>query len=71
VAKRDDDQDWSGQTRVDLGQQGDYISYRDWFPGGVFRRRQYRVRYSSGVDMAITDAIDFWSPYGSNEEEAA
>ena len=64
VSKRDDDGPWSQSTLLDLGIAGDYTSYRDWFPGGIYRRRQYRVRYSSGVDMSIAQAVEYWEPYG-------
>lgn len=64
VSKRDDDGPWSASTTLGLGVAGDYTSYLDWHPGGIYRRRQYRVRYSGGVDMAITKAIEYWEPYG-------
>lgn len=64
VSKRDDDGPWSQSSLIDLGIAGDYQSFRDWFPGGIYRRRQYRVRYSSGVDMSITQAVEYWEPYG-------
>jgi hypothetical protein len=64
VAKRDDDGPWSQSTLIDLGIAGDYASFRDWHPGGIYRRRQYRVRYSGGVDMSITQAVEYWEPYG-------
>lgn len=63
VSKRDDDGPWSQSTLLDLGIAGDYTSFKDWFPGGIYRRRQYRVRYSSGVDMSITQAVEYWTPH--------
>jgi hypothetical protein len=64
VAVRDDDGPWSSFSTISLGVQGDYVSFKDWFPGGIYRRRQYRVRYSGGVDMAISSAVEYWEPYG-------
>lgn len=60
VAKRDDDGPWSSYQTLNLGVAGDYASYADWYPGGIYRRTQYRIRYSSGVDVAVTKAIEFW-----------
>lgn len=62
VAKRDDDGPWSGNTQLGLGLAGDYASWKDWYPGGIYYRRQYRVRYSGGVDLAISRMIEFWEP---------
>src|SRR5262249_54998536 len=53
VAKRDDDGPWTGQQLLGLGTLDDPTSFVDWYPGGIYRRRQYRVRCSSGVDVAI------------------
>lgn len=60
VAKRDDDGPWSGVSTLNLGVAGDYTSFVDWYPGGIYRRRQYRFRYSSGVNVAIARAVEFW-----------
>jgi hypothetical protein len=62
VAKKDDDGNWSGGQLIDLGIAGDYSSFKDWYPGGIYRRRQYRVRYSGGVDIAIAKMTEFWEP---------
>ena len=61
LARRDDDGPWVGQ-QMNLGVAGDYTSYRDWFPGGIYRRRQYRVRYSGGVTLSITKMIEDLEP---------
>ena len=54
VAKSDDDGPWSTPTTLDLGSTaGDTASWRNWFPGGVYRRCQYRLRYSNAADNAI------------------
>lgn len=68
VAKRDDDRAWSGLARINLGTEGDYASFRDWYPGGIYHRRQFRIRYSGGVDTSLSRAVEQWTPYG---EEAA
>jgi hypothetical protein len=60
VAKSDDGGAWSGKATLDLGAGGDYTSFVDWYPGGIYRRRRYRVRYSSGVDVSITRATEDW-----------
>lgn len=62
VAKRDDDGPWSGNTLLGMGLAGDYASFKDWYPGGIYYRRQYRVRYSGGVDLAIAKMVEFWEP---------
>lgn len=64
VAKKDDDGAWSGQATLSLGVQGDYTSFVDWYPGGLYRRRQYRVRYSGSVDLSITRAVEFFETVG-------
>lgn len=63
VAKRDDDGPWQ-ESNLSLGALGDYTSFVDWYPGGIYRRRQFRLRYSSGVDVAITRAVEFWDAVG-------
>jgi len=62
LAKKDDDSDWSVSQQIDLGIAGDNSSHKDWFPGGIYRRRQYRVRFSGGVDVALTKMTEFWEP---------
>lgn len=64
VAKRDDDGPWGGSQLLSLGASGDQASFVDWYPGGIYRRRQYRVRCSSGVDIAIYRFVEFWEPLG-------
>jgi hypothetical protein len=61
VAKSDDDGPWQGSL-LGLGLAGDYQSFLDWYPGGIYYRRQYRVRYSGGVDLAIARMVEFWEP---------
>jgi len=62
VSKKDDDGDWTSAQQIDLGIAGDYSSFKDWYPGGIYRRRQYRVRYSGTADVAITKMIENWEP---------
>lgn len=57
-AKRDDEGDWSAPKRLNLGRAGDYTSSATWYPGGIYRRTQYRFRYSSGLDIALSRAIE-------------
>ena len=64
VSKRDDDGPWSAFQQLDLGTAGDYRSFVDWFPGGVYRRRQYRVRYSGGQATSIRKMVEFVEPRG-------
>lgn len=54
VAVRDDDIGWRQFSELSLGTPGDYMSSVTWYPGGVYRRRQYRVRYSGSAEMAIS-----------------
>lgn len=61
LARRDDDGPWVGQ-QMNLGLQGDYASYKDWFPGGIYRRRQYRMRFSGGVTLSVTKMIEDLEP---------
>ena len=58
VAKRDDEGEWSSFTQLDLGNEGDYRNWIDWYPGGVYRRRQYRFRYSGTADVSISAAVE-------------
>jgi len=58
VSKKDDDGPWSAFQQLDLGIAGDYRSFVDWFPGGIYRRRQYRVRYSSGITTSIAKMVE-------------
>lgn len=60
VAKSDDDAAWSGMATLTLGVAGDYQGFIDWYPGGIYRRRQYRVRYSGGDAISITKAVEYW-----------
>jgi hypothetical protein len=46
VAHRDDIGAWSDWTQISLGDQSDRETVIEDFPGGVFRRRQRRVRYT-------------------------
>jgi hypothetical protein len=64
LMKRDDDGPWTSSTQLDLGIAGDYTSYKDWFPGGIYRRRQYRVRYSGGQTTSIRQMVEYLEPYG-------
>jgi hypothetical protein len=64
LMKRDDDGPWTSNTQLDLGNAGDYTSFKDWFPGGIYRRRQYRVRYSGGQTTSIRQMVEYLEPYG-------
>jgi hypothetical protein len=64
LMKRDDDGPWTSNTQLDLGIAGDYTSFKDWFPGGIYRRRQYRVRYSGGQTTSIRQMVEYLEPYG-------
>jgi hypothetical protein len=64
LMKRDDDGPWTSNTQLDLGVAGDYTSFKDWFPGGIYRRRQYRVRYSGGQTTSIRQMVEYLEPYG-------
>lgn len=64
VAKSDDDGAWSGMATLSLGAAGDYQGFVDWRPGGIYRRRQYRIRYSGGDAAAITKAVEYWEELG-------
>lgn len=61
-AKRDDEGMWSRPKRLGLGRAGDYFSSASWYPGGIYLRTQYRFRYSSGLDIALTRAIENFEP---------
>jgi hypothetical protein len=64
VAISNDGKAFSSPSRVDLGFAGDYTNHRDYFPGGIFRRKQLRIRYSADVDVSVTGAMEMWSPHG-------
>jgi hypothetical protein len=64
VSKKDDDGDWTSSQQIDLGIAGDNASFKDWYPGGIYRRRMYRVRYSGTPDIAIAKMVEFWEPQG-------
>ena len=64
VAKSDDDGAWSGAATLSLGVAGDYQGFVDWRPGGIYRRRQYRIRYSGGDAATITKAVEYWEELG-------
>lgn len=54
IAKADDDGPWSSPTTLDLGTTaGDLSSSRPWYPGGVYRRAQYRLRYSNAAENTV------------------
>jgi hypothetical protein len=50
VAHRDDIGAWSGWTQIPLGDTSDRETVVEDFPGGVYRRRQRRVRYTGNAD---------------------
>lgn len=55
LSKSDDGGPWSTPTLLDLATvEGDTASWRTWYPGGIYRRRQYRVRYSGVAAAALT-----------------
>lgn len=62
LQKRDDNKSWSRPKRLNLGFAGDGFASADWYPGGIFRRDQYRVRFSSGIPMALTKLVENWEP---------
>ena len=55
VMKSDDGGPWSTPFLVGLGSaDGDTTNWADWYPGGIYRRRQYRIRYSNPTDTVIS-----------------
>jgi hypothetical protein len=55
IMKSDDGGPWSSPFLVGLGSSdGDTTSWADWYPGGIYRRRQYRIRYSNPTDTVIS-----------------
>lgn len=56
VRKQDDGGHWSEWRLLDLGIAGDYTNWVDWYPGGVYRRRAYHIRFTPKVDLAIAAA---------------
>lgn len=64
LMKSDDGGPWSTPYLMDLGSAGapgDYVNWADWYPGGIYRRRQYRIRYSNATDTAISAAEENYS----------
>lgn len=68
VAVSNDGRAFTSQARIDLGFQGDYANYRDWFPGGIYRKGQFRIRYSGDVDVTLTRMVEMWTPHGEESE---
>jgi len=64
IAVRDDDVLWRQFSELNLGAPGDYLSSLTWYPGGVFRRRQYRLRYSGSAEMAVSGITETFDPRG-------
>jgi hypothetical protein len=58
LSKKDDEGPWSVPTTIDLGtQDGDTTNWKNWYPGGIYRRRQYKIRYS-GADDSVISALE-------------
>lgn len=45
---QDDDKPWSEWRSVNVGTADDFRNVKDVFGGGIFRRRRYGIRFSSG-----------------------
>lgn len=58
IATRDDDTSWQPYHQVAIGMPGDYVSNVRWYPGGVYQRRQYRIRYSGSGDVALSKVVE-------------
>ena len=57
-SKKDDEGPWSSPALIDLGTQtGDVTNWKNWYPGGIYRRRQYKFRYS-GADDSVIAAVE-------------
>jgi hypothetical protein len=55
VSKKDDEGPWSTPQLLDLGAAtSDTIGWKEWRPGGIYRRRQYRIRYTGAADTVLT-----------------
>lgn len=55
IMKSDDGGPWSEPFLVGLGSaDGDSTNWADWYPGGIYRRRQYKLRYSNSTDTVIS-----------------
>lgn len=66
LSKSDDDGPWSTPATLDLGTvAGDTASWRNWFPGGVYRRRQYRIRYSGAAEAVVAGIEENYSVMAS------
>lgn len=66
LSKSDDDGPWSSPTTIDLGSTaGDYASWRNWFPGGVYRTCRYRMRFSGAAEAAISSIEEDYSVMSS------
>jgi len=55
---QDDDGPWSEWEQVSAGGPDDYGAVVDLFPGGIFRRRRYGLRYSGSDTTAILSLAD-------------
>lgn len=66
LSKSDDGGPWSQPTTINLGTQtGDTQNWADWYPGGIYRRRQYRIRYSGAADMVLSAMEEDYSELSS------
>lgn len=62
ISKRDDDGPWSEPTFINLATQaGDTEASQDWYPGGIYRRRQYRIRYAGAADVVLSKVEEDFS----------
>lgn len=62
IMKSDDGGPWSSPFLVGLGSaDGDSTNWADWYPGGVYRRRQYKLRYSNSTDTVISAVEEDYS----------
>lgn len=52
---QDDDKDWSSWRLVTIGTPNDYRNVVDWFPGGIYRRRRYHIRFSTSEAAALAE----------------
>ena len=62
VSKKDDEGPWSTPQLLDLGAAtSDTIGWKEWRPGGIYRRRQYRIRYTGAADTVLTSMEEDYS----------
>lgn len=62
LSKSDDGGPWSAPCTIDLATvEGDAVNWRTWYPGGVYRRRQYKIRYSGAADLVVSELEEDYS----------